>query len=139
MPSDIVQFQWTMRASELEMLRSALMAEVAPSQPDDSPFHPGLDDLDDYAHAALEPMLRIAGTISIGYLAARMVDRLQDTENAGLILDAGRDVVAIQEHSAVERGTLLIIDRHGVQVLRSPQSDAIAVAIRARAIEENNR
>lgn len=130
MAVDLVEFQWTMRASELESIRQALRTGKTPARQVSGPFDQGLDDLDDYAHAAFEPVLLVSGTVAVDYLVERIQDYIRSAGQNGLIIDTRGINLAIRDDYAVEHGMVLLVSPHGTQRLSSPSAVAIALAIR---------
>lgn len=130
MPADLVELRWTMSATGLETLRKALRKERPPALHASCPFDQDLDDLDDYAHAAFEPLLLVSGTVASVCLVERIQDHIHSAGQNGLIIDTRGKRLTIREDHAVEHHRILVISRHGTQPLSSPSAVAIAAAIR---------
>ena len=137
MPVDHVKFQWIMRASELSTLRKALRLGRTHAPHDSCPFDQSLDDLDDYAHAAFEPLSLVSGMVAIDCLVDRIQDHIYGSRQKGLRIDIQGQNLAIREDHAVQHGTVLVAHPHGTLRLSSPTAIAIVAAIRVPASGRN--
>ncbi len=128
---DAVPFEWAMRRSSIEPMRASLAEAGAALEEEPARFVPpeGLEE--EYTHPAFEPILVIAGAMSIGFLADRIVRAVKDMKRGGLIIDARGESLSIIESQSLDRGSVLVFTADGERLLDSSKPVELADALRA--------
>lgn len=108
----VVSFELILPTSELEVQHTALQSGGAETA-DPVEYKPTPEELDEYSHAAFEPMLLLAGAVALGFLVERIVDAVKNARHGGLIIDRTGESIRIIESSALRRGTMLVLGPKG--------------------------
>lgn len=124
-PENQIGFEWGAPRSLIPQLRDDLASSGARLEDDSKPFKPPADEEADYAAAAFEPLLLIAGAIAIGYLADKIVTAVRNARHGGAVIDVRQNQVAIHANPAVPPGTLVVVNASGVQAIQKPESDTL--------------
>lgn len=110
-----VDFEWVVPASLVPGERRSLEEAAARLEPGERGFAPPTDQSADYAEAAFEPLMVIAGSIALVTLVRRVVTLVRDLRSHGLIIDARHDRLQIRPHPSLDRGQLLVLTPSGSQ------------------------
>ena len=136
-----VRFCWTLRPDDAERIGATLNAshpqelEVgdAPSMPGGDPdvadllLSVGLH-LDQEPAAMVGTLRHLDGIATVAVLTESLED-LMHSAPTGFIVDTRFDSVQIEEHQAVGRGTIVLVDGEGARLLGSRQEAAVERAL----------
>ncbi len=136
-----VRFCWTLRPDDAERIGEALNASHPQElEVGDAPSMPGGDpDVKDLLlsvglHLDQEPagmvgtLTHLDGVATVSVLTESLED-LMRTAPTGFIVDTRFDSVQIEEHQAVGRGTIVLVDSEGARLLGSRQEAAVQRAL----------
>jgi hypothetical protein len=145
----VVRFDWAFGSTEAEHVRTVLaMESIATDEPRPATEANELVaeklsaagvHLDQEAGDALGavPRSHVMGATSPRHLA-RAIEQALDTRHVGVIVDATREVVEIDEHRDVGRGNVLLIDPAGRgRLLRHGTMRALVAALAAAARDDD--
>ena len=136
-----VRFCWTLRPDDAARIGATLNASHpqelkvgdAPSMPGDDPdvkdllLSVGLH-LDQEPAGMSGTLRRLDGIATVSVLTESIED-LMHTAPTGFIVDTRFDSVQIEEHQAVGRGTIVLVDGEGARLLGSRQEAAVQRAL----------
>ena len=136
-----VRFCWTLRPDDAARIGATLNASHpqelkvgdAPSMPGDDPdvkdllLSVGLH-LDQEPAAMAGTLRHLDGIATVAVLTESLED-LMHTAPTGFIVDTRFDSVQIEEHQAVGRGTIVLVDGEGARLLGSRQEAAVQRAL----------
>ena len=136
-----IRFCWTLRPDDAARIGATLNASHpqelkvgdAPSMPGDDPDVKDLL-LSVGLHLDQEPagmggtLRRLDGIATVSVLTESIED-LMHTAPTGFIVDTRFDSVQIEEHQAVGRGTIVLVDGEGARLLGSRQEAAVQRAL----------
>ena len=144
-----VRFDWVFGSTEAEHVRTALaMESIATADPQPATganelvaeklsaagVHPDQEAGDPLGAV---PRSYVTGEASPRHLA-RAIEQALDTSHVGVIVDATREVVEIDEHRDVGRGNVLLIDPAGRgRLLRHGTMRALVAALAASARDDD--
>ena len=136
-----VRFCWTLRPDDAERISEALnAAHPKELEVGEAPSMPGPDpDVEDLLlsvglHLDQEPA-QLVGTlthmdgIATVSVLTESLEELMHTAPTGFIVDTRFDSVQIEEHQAVGRGTIVLVDGEGTRLLGSRQEAAVERAL----------
>ena len=136
-----VRFCWTLRPDDAARIGATLNASHpqelkvgdAPSMPGGDPdvkdllLSVGLH-LDQEPAAMAGTLRHLDGVATVSVLTESLED-LMHTAPTGFIVDTRFDSVQIEEHQAVGRGTIVLVDSEGARLLGSRQEAAVQRAL----------
>ena len=136
-----IRFCWTLRPDDAVRIGATLNASHPQElKVGDAPSMPGGDpDVEDLLlsvglHLDQEPpemvgtLRRLDGVATLSVLTESIED-LMHTAPTGFIVDTRFDSVQIEEHQAVGRGTIVLVDGEGARMLGSRQEAAVERAL----------
>ena len=138
-----VRFSWTLRRDDADRIREALGAAHpirldAHDEPASSEADSDIEDLLQSVglHLDQEPapiagtQTRLDGIAAVSALTEAL-EQLMHSAPTGFILDTRFDSVQIEEHQAIGRGTIVLVDHEGTRLLGSRQERAVERALDA--------
>ena len=136
-----IRFCWTLRPDDAVRIGATLNASHPQElKVGDAPSMPGGDpDVEDLLlsaglHLDQEPaemvgtLRRLDGVATVAVLTESL-EELMHTAPTGFIVDTRFDSVQIEEHQAIGRGTIVLVDGKGTRLLGSRQEAAVERAL----------
>ncbi len=118
-----------------EAMASELADVGAQLRPSRLPFTPPQEEVRDFANAAFEPLLVVAGAIAIGSLLDRIVAAVHNLRHGGAVVDIRGDKLHIHTNPVLPPGMVVGVTDEGIQVIekaeRAPLARLIAEPRRA--------
>jgi hypothetical protein len=109
--NDAVKFEWVMFATEAEQELIALKKEGASIEKPPERYEPtDPEEIDEFAHAAFEPLTILIGVVALICLIERVVLAVKNLKFGGVVIEVRTDgTTKIIPSPALDRGTIVVV------------------------------
>lgn len=123
-----VAIEWVVWESDVDRLSHAL--REGGTLESAGQWNPDADSLDEFGDSQIEPLMVLCAAVSIGWLAQKISNLLLEWKRPdGLLIDTRGGRVKLRPAPRVKRGSLVIVEDKGTQVVPPEDRDPILEAL----------
>ncbi len=133
--NDNIEFEWVMFDSEVESELNALVNNGASIEKQPELYTPTDPEMiDEFSHAAFEPLMMLAGAVAAAFLIERVVFAAKNYKFGGVVVDVQNGGVEITPVRSFNAGTIVVRKPDGEVEIHASETKPIDIIGSIRAL-----
>ena len=125
--SDTISFEWIMFSSEVEHELNPLVKSGASIEKNESYTPTEPDEIEEFAHAAFEPLMILAGSVAVAFIIERVVFAAKSYKGGGAVVDTRKGKIRVTPTHDFDPGTIILVKPNEEVEIHRPEAKPLDI------------